>query len=120
MPASAAQVRSWTFRKTNWKRFTSLARRGARRGGLCALSSTTGYFPDGAKPLKGMKGVIEIVSDFNKDAYRAVYATKLDERLYVLHVFQKKSKSGIKTPQEELELIKRRLKTAQVIARGSI
>lgn len=88
--------------------------------GYALYQAQLGYFPDGAKPLKGMKGVIEIVSDFNKDAYRAVYATKLDERLYVLHVFQKKSKSGIKTPQEELELIKRRLKTAQVIARGSI
>jgi phage-related protein len=77
-----------------------------------------GYFPERAKPLKGLRGVIEIVSDFNKDTYRTVYATKLDERLYVLHVFQKKSKSGIKTPKEEIELIKRRLQTAKTIAQG--
>jgi phage-related protein len=75
-----------------------------------------GDFPYNAKRFKGLNGVIEIVSDFNKNTYRAVYATKLDDRLYVLHVFQKKSKSGIKTPKEEIELIKRRFQFAKKIA----
>lgn len=78
----------------------------------------SGLFPDDAKPLKGFKGVIEIISDFDKNTYRAVYAMKLGDEIYVLHAFQKKSKSGIKTPKEEVELIERRLQTAQVIARG--
>ena len=78
----------------------------------------SGMFPDHAKPLKGFSGVIEIICDFDKNTYRSVYAIKLGSEIYVLHVFQKKSKSGIKTPKEDIELIKRRLQIAQEIARG--
>ena len=80
----------------------------------------SGAFPDNAKPLKGFSGVIEIIDDFDKNTYRAVYATKLGDRIYVLHVFQKKSKSGIKTPKEDIELIKRRLQTAKEIHKGTL
>lgn len=69
------------------------------------------------KPLKGFNGVMEIVSDFDKDTYRAVYAMKLGDEIYVLHTFKKKSKRGIKTPQKEIEVIRQRLKIAQEIAR---
>lgn len=79
-----------------------------------------GYFPENAKPLKSLKGVIEIICAFDKSTYRAVYATRLGEHIYVLHVFQKKSKTGIKSPKEDIELIKRRLQTAQRMARGKI
>jgi len=53
------------------------------------------------KPLKGCKGagVLEIVSDFDGDTFRAVYTVKITGIIYVLHAFQKKSKKGIKTPQ---------------------
>ncbi|HEV2222073.1 MAG TPA: type II toxin-antitoxin system RelE/ParE family toxin [Candidatus Acidoferrales bacterium] len=47
------------------------------------------------------------------DTYRAVYTVRLAGRIYVLHVFQKKSKAGIKTPKSEIELIKSRLKRAE-------
>src|SRR5688572_10318648 len=77
-----------------------------------------GLHPDYAKPLQGFNGVLEIICDFNKNTYRAVYAIKLGDEVYVLHAFQKKSKSGIKTPKEEIDLIRRRLKTAIEIARG--
>lgn len=77
-----------------------------------------GLFPAHAKPLKGLSGVIEIICDFDKNTYRAAYAIKLGDKIYVLHVFQKKLKSGIKTPKEEIDLIKQRLRTAQEIARG--
>jgi phage-related protein len=83
--------------------------------GYALHQAQAGDFPDYAKPLTGLKGVIEIIADFNKNAYRAVYATKLGERIYILHAFQKKSKSGIKTPKEEMDLIKRRLQTAKEI-----
>ncbi|WP_282153939.1 type II toxin-antitoxin system RelE/ParE family toxin [Ruegeria atlantica] len=64
-----------------------------------------------AKPLKGFdSGVLEIVADHDTDTYRAVYAVKLGDDLYVLHAFKKKSKSGIKTPKSETDLIKQRLK----------
>jgi phage-related protein len=53
-----------------------------------------------AKPLKGRKGasVLEVVADFDTDTYRAVYTVKFWRAVYMLHAFQKKSKSGIKTP----------------------
>ena len=60
-------------------------------------------------------GVMEVVSDHRGDTFRAVYAVRLGRRVFVLHAFQKKSKSGISTPQPELDLIKRRLKLAERI-----
>ncbi len=67
-----------------------------------------------AKPLKGVgSGVFEIRGDYRTNTYRTVYAVKIGERVYVLHCFQKKSRSGIKTPKKEIDLIKRRLKMAQ-------
>ncbi len=76
-----------------------------------------GLMPRNAKPLKGIgSGVFEIVSRFDGDTYRAVYAVKIANKIYVLHVFQKKSKSGIKTPAHDMEVIAARLKEA--IRRG--
>jgi phage-related protein len=68
-----------------------------------------------AKPLRGFggAGVLEIVEDHAGDAYRAVYAVRLAGRVYVLHAFQKKSKTGVQTPRRELELIRSRLKRAE-------
>lgn len=70
------------------------------------------------KSLKSFDGVMEIVSDYNKDTYRGIYAYKLGNEIYVLHVFKKKSKTGIRTPKEEIEVIKQRLKRAKEIAEG--
>ena len=69
---------------------------------------------ENAKPLKGFKGagILELVEDFDGDTYRAVYTVKFAEVVYVLHVFQKKSKSGIATPKADLDLIESRLKLA--------
>lgn len=73
-----------------------------------------GKTPLNAKPLKGIgSGILEIVSDYNKNTYRAVYAVKLGDDIYVLHVFQKKSKQGIETPKKEIDLIKQRLTIAK-------
>ncbi|AOX04194.1 addiction module toxin RelE [Moorena producens PAL-8-15-08-1] len=69
------------------------------------------------KPLKGLNGVLEIVSDYKTDTYRTVYAVKLGNTIYVLHAFKKKSKTGIKTPKQTMDLIKERLKQAQDIAK---
>ena len=67
------------------------------------------------KPLKGFSGagVLEVVEDFVGDTFRAVYTVRFRDAVYVLHAFQKKSKSGIKTPKRELELIQERLKQAE-------
>jgi phage-related protein len=73
-----------------------------------------GFTPHQAKPLKGLSfAVMEIVSDHNRSTYRAVYTTKIGKYIYVLHSFQKKSKKGIKTPRQEIDLIKKRLGLAQ-------
>lgn len=74
------------------------------------------------KMFKGYgSGVYEIVSDFNTDAYRAVYVVNLDDCLYVLHAFQKKSKSGIKTPKPDLNIIETRLKQLKMaLQRGEL
>jgi phage-related protein len=70
-----------------------------------------------AKPLRGFggAGVLEIIEDHAGDTYRAVYTVKLRQAVYVLHVFQKKAKSGIATPKRELDLIRRRLAEARGI-----
>jgi len=76
-----------------------------------------GKMPQNVKPLKGLgSGVMEIVTNYNKNTYRSVYAIKLDNNIYVLHVFQKKSKTGIKTPKQDVELIKRRLAMARQLS----
>jgi phage-related protein len=65
-----------------------------------------------AKPLKGFKGggIVEIVEDFDTDTYRCVYTVKFGKKVYVLHAFQKKSKKGIETPKQDIDLIKERIK----------
>lgn len=72
-----------------------------------------GETPLDAKPFKGVgSGVYEIVKRYDTDTYRAVYAVKIGDSVYVLHAFQKKSKQGIKTPQTDVDLIKQRYKNA--------
>jgi phage-related protein len=68
-----------------------------------------------AKPLKGFSGagVLEVIEDCLGDTFRAVYTVKIAENIYVLHCFQKKSKRGIETPKQEIDLIRNRLKMAQ-------
>ena len=61
----------------------------------------------------GSSGVLEVMADDDGSTYRAVYTVKFAGWLYVLHCFQKKSKSGIKTPKEDMELIHARLKAAK-------
>jgi phage-related protein len=78
------------------------------------LAQQGGKHPD-AKPLKGFPGgsVLEITSDYDSDTWRAVYTLKYEGVIYVLHVFQRKSKQGIKTPKQHINMIHRRLKLAQ-------
>lgn len=70
-----------------------------------------GAFPDLAKPMKGFKdGVFELALPYGGNAWRTVYALKIDDDVWVIHAFQKKSTDGIKTPKYEIELIEARLK----------
>lgn len=79
---------------------------------LAALEiAAAGRKADIAKPLQGLgAGVFEVALKYRSDAWRTVYALKLDQDIWVVHAFQKKSTSGIKTPQREIETIRQRLK----------
>lgn len=66
------------------------------------------------KVLRGFigAGVLEVVDDYLGDTYRAVYTLRLPGAVYVLHCFQKKSKRGVQTPRQDIELVRERLKAA--------
>lgn len=72
-----------------------------------------------AKPLKGFggAGVLEVVENDAGGTYRAVYTVKFEEVIFVLHCFHKKSKSGIATPKEDMNIIRARLKVAEALAK---
>jgi phage-related protein len=98
--------------KDDLKKFPRTAQ--SHVGFALKLAQSGGKHPD-AKPMKGFGGasVIEIVEDYDGDTYRAVYTVKFAEAIYVLHAFQKKSKSGIATSKRDLDLIEDRLKRAK-------
>ncbi|HEY5176338.1 MAG TPA: type II toxin-antitoxin system RelE/ParE family toxin [Terriglobales bacterium] len=72
-----------------------------------------------SKPLSGFggAGVVEIVEDYRGDAFRAVYTLQYAGTVYVLHAFQKKSKTGRETPRRDMELIRQRLREAEQLAK---
>lgn len=81
-----------------------------------------GQKPNEAKPLKGFHsaGVLEVVEDAKGGTYRAVYTVRFENAVYVLHCFQKKSTRGIATPKADLDLIRDRLKAAEIHAKGEL
>ena len=86
---------------------------------LSLAQAQAGDKHDAAKVLKGFggAGVLEVVEDDVGGTYRAVYTVKFAEAVFVLHCFQKKSKSGIATPKEDMDIIHARLKTAEAFAK---
>ena len=82
--------------------------------GYALFAAQEGKTDPAAKSLKGFggAGVLEIVAAHHGNAWRAVYTVQFQDAIYVLHVFQKKSKKGVATPTREIELIKRRLAEA--------
>jgi phage-related protein len=87
------------------RRFFGYALRYAQEGEKHSAAKVMSHF--------GNASVVEVREDFEKDTYRCVYTVQFAEVVYVLHVFQKKSKSGIATPKDDLDLIQRRLKAAE-------
>ena len=82
--------------------------------GFALYQAQIGLKHGDAKPLSGLgSGVMEVVSRFDKDTYRAVYTMRFAKAVYVLHAFQKKSKRGIATPHRELELVRQRMRSAE-------
>jgi phage-related protein len=84
--------------------------------GVALFIVQLGHMPATSKPWKGLgSGVHELSDDHHGDTFRAVYTVRIDDAVHVLHAFQKKLKSGIATPQPDVELIERRLRA--VLAR---
>jgi phage-related protein len=82
-------------------------------GNALGIAQFGGTAPS-AKPWKGLgSGVLELVESHDRNAYRAVYTVRLAEAIYVLHAFQKKSPSGIRTAARDVELVANRLRAAQ-------
>jgi len=88
-----------------------------RTFGYSLYAAQLGEKPPDAKPLKGFggAGVLEVIEDYRGATYRAVYTVRFAGTVYVLHVFQKKSKHGIGTPKQEMDLIRERLKRAEAL-----
>jgi phage-related protein len=103
------------FVSSSLKDLRRMPRRVQRVFGLAILTAQYGGKAPGAKPLKGFggAGVLEVVEDHDTDTYRAVYTVRFAGVVYVLHVFQKKSRSGVATPKAEIDIITERLKAAQ-------
>ena len=84
--------------------------------GVALFIVQLGGTPGSAKPWKRLGSrVYELVEDHRSDTFRAVYTVRFGDAVHVLHAFQKKSKSGIATPQPDVERIEKRLKA--VLAR---
>ena len=97
----------------------SLPRPVQREFGIALRMAQLKQMPRRAKPLKGFggAGVLELIDDFDGDTYRAVYTVRLQHAVYVLHVFQKKSKRGRELPKSDRALIESRLRRAEQIDR---
>jgi phage-related protein len=83
--------------------------------GYALYRAQLGKKHESAKPLKGFGGssVVEIVTDFRSDTFRAIYTIRFAGVVYVLHAFQKKAKKGIQTAKHDVEIIRRRLAEAE-------
>ena len=79
--------------------------------GRALYAAQQGELDPAAKPLRGFGGgsVLEIVASHRGDTWRAIYTVRYAEAIYVLHAFQKKSKSGIATPKKDMALMRQRL-----------
>lgn len=88
-----------------------------RRFGYALSLAQMGDQDDAAKVLKGFggAGVLEAVEDDAGGTYRTVYTVKFAEAVFILHCFQKKSKSGIATPKSDMDIIRARLKVAEAL-----
>lgn len=83
--------------------------------GAALYAAQKGETDPAAKALTGFGGrsVMEIVTPYRGDTWRTIYTVRIQDVVYVLHAFQKKSKSGIATPKRELELVRQRLAEAE-------
>jgi phage-related protein len=95
------------------RRYGEFPRDVKRKRGLAMMIAQFGGKAPSVKPWKGLEsGVMEVVENFDGNAYRAIYTVRFHDSVYVLHAFQKKSKRGIVTPTKDVRLVRARLKAA--------
>lgn len=100
---------SWV--KAAWKEFNAFPQAVQEQTKFALEVAAAGEMADVAKPMKGFDaGVFELAIAHRGDAYRAVYALKLGDDIWVVHAFQKKSTQGIKTPKHEVDVIHDRIR----------
>ena len=113
MPNNPSDIKSVIWMGDSLKQVKSFPGLVRRDIGSSLYDAQLGDKPDNAKPFKGVgSGVFEIVTRYDSDTYRTVYAVQIGNCIYVLHAFQKKSPKGIKTAQKDVDLIKKRYKQA--------
>jgi phage-related protein len=100
---------------SSYRDFISLPEAVQDAMGYALYLAQSGRMHLSAKPLKGFgsAGVVELVESDRHGTYRAMYTVRFSSAVYVLHAFQKKSRKGIKTAREDIELVRRRLKIAE-------
>jgi phage-related protein len=105
---------------SSYKNFCDLPQEARSHMGYALYVAQQGGKHRDAKPLKGFggAGVVEIVSDQRGDTFRTMYTVRFADAVYVLHAFQKKSKSGRETPKAEIELVEKRLREAERLSKG--
>jgi phage-related protein len=113
-------IKPAVFVGSSRKDLRAFPRKARQEIGQSLFEAQLGDHPASAKPLKGFgSGVLEIRDNFDGDTYRAVYTVRFEGALYVLHAFQKKSTKGIATPQRHLDLIRKRLREAEIIHKAT-
>ncbi|CAN5457446.1 type II toxin-antitoxin system RelE/ParE family toxin [soil metagenome] len=100
---------------SSYKDLLDFPKQAMREVGHALFVVQQGQMAKNSKPLLGFGGasVLELVEDWDGNTYRAVYTVRFDDAVYVLHCFQKKSRSRASTPKYEIELVKRRLRMAE-------
>ncbi len=111
MKNQSIKERNVIWRGSSLKDLSSFHENVKRKIGYLLWVMQKGGMHSNIKALKGFSndGVYELIAEVDKDTYRTVVAIKIAEEIYVLHCFKKKSKKGVSTPKNDIDLIKRRL-----------
>jgi len=117
VPEKLKQPRNLVWLVDSLDRLTNFPRTARQKLGFALYQAQIGQKHESAKILHGFGETIwQVRADDPGGTYRAVYVAEFKEAIYVLHAFQKKAKSGIATPQRELDLIRQRLQLARKLA----
>jgi phage-related protein len=121
MPSKASKIKPLEWMGSSYKDLLALPTEVVSEFGFALFQAQVGEQHVCAKVLKGFggAGVLEVVESDVGGTYRAVYTVQFAEAVYVLHCFQKKSKQGVATPKQDMDIIQSRLKVAQLLSKES-